>query len=238
MPTPQETTLMRSIGERYGEFIGKASEQLDMEPEHLFNLIYHESRGDSSAVGGDQDTGLTQLLPSTAQEIAGKLGYSEFKDVDELQQQLIDNPGLNILFGAKYYKDALGRAGGDPALAYSMYNAGHYYEGKHPDIYNKIKGGDLSGTDEISSHARDFMSSYAIMGYDPYAPKAPAGPAPVDWEAMDPRFKPVGHGDLGPTRRWHEANRGVHADPRSQRRSSLPITERTPERSQAVLDAR
>lgn len=188
MATRQQIEVMQRIKERFGDHINKVAGMTGLDKRVIYNLIYHESRGDSNAVGGAQDTGLTQLLPSTAVEIAGKIGYTSFDGEKDLKQQLIDNPGLNILFGAKYYSDQLKATGGNHALAYSRYNGGPSYRNKVDDdggewrtgVYDAIKSGDLSGTDEYSTHARDFIGSFSITGFDhvnnrpAQAPTAPA----------------------------------------------------------------
>ena len=196
MATAEQVKTMRMIKQQYGDKIAKASEYLGLPKVHIYNLIYTESKGNASALGDSGDFGLTQLLPATAEEIAKELGHP-YKDRADLMKQLGDRPGLNILFGAKYYKKALDLSDGDPVLAYSHYNAGHPYPTKsdfHRGVHDKISARDLTGDDQISKNAARFASNYGIMGYDPYGTGSSQRPAQANLEPL-------------------AANRDIHRDP-------------------------
>lgn len=204
MPTAQEVKTMARIKQRYGKYIAEASKLMGVPQEHLYNIIYTESGGKADAVGGAGDTGLTQMIPSTALMVAEQLGYKDFKDSADLQRQLVDNPGLNILFGAKHYKDALDMSPDDPVLAYSRYNAGRAYPDKsdfHNEVFEKISARDLTGDDQISQNAARFAANYGIIGYDPY------GGQSMTERPSQANLEPLA------------ANRDIHRDPYADTRS-------------------
>lgn len=85
-------------------------------PEYfLYGLIHSESYFDHLAVSRAGATGLTQLMDSTAADIAKKLKVSEY--------DLTDGP-TNIRFGSFYLKELLTRLDGSKINAVLSYNGG------------------------------------------------------------------------------------------------------------------
>jgi hypothetical protein len=80
----------------------------------LYALIREESYFDSRIVSRAGAVGLTQLMPSTAAEMARRLGIDEFDVLD---------PGTNLLFGGYYFSTLINRFP-TPVHAISAYNAG------------------------------------------------------------------------------------------------------------------
>lgn len=78
-------------------------------------VVWQESRGKPNAVSGKGATGLMQVMPATAKEIAKELGV---KDYD------LKDPETNMQFGQHYLNKMLKLFGGDEALALAAYNAG------------------------------------------------------------------------------------------------------------------
>lgn len=78
-------------------------------------VVWQESRGRPNAVSGKGATGLMQVMPATAKEIAKELGV---KDYD------LKDPETNMQFGQHYLNKMLKLFGGDEALALAAYNAG------------------------------------------------------------------------------------------------------------------
>lgn len=98
----------RDLTERYAA-------QAGIDPAWVYGLIRQESRfmlGARSSVGA---TGLMQVMPATAREIAAKIGMS----ADELHS--MDG---NIRMGTWYLGDAKRRLGNDEVMATAGYNAG------------------------------------------------------------------------------------------------------------------
>lgn len=83
--------------------------------EYAFALIRSESFFNANAVSSAGAIGLTQLLPSTASDIARVL---KKEDEDPLKAD------VNIEFGLKYLFDLIDRVDGVPLLAFLSYNTG------------------------------------------------------------------------------------------------------------------
>jgi len=81
-------------------------------------VVSVESDGDPAAISRAGATGLMQLMPGTARDVAGKLG------VPYIQDKLTRDPGYNVQLGTQYLGDMLHRFGGSYELALAAYNAG------------------------------------------------------------------------------------------------------------------
>jgi soluble lytic murein transglycosylase len=94
-----------------------AAERFDMDPALILGVIAVESKGDPEALGRAGERGLMQLMPATAIEQAGFLGFEHPDDVD------LFDPETNVTLGAAYLQLQLHRFG-RPDLALAAYNAG------------------------------------------------------------------------------------------------------------------
>ena len=81
-------------------------------------LSRQESAFNAAAVSSSGALGLMQLLPSTARDVAGKLG------VPFVQDKLTRDPTYNVQLGSQYLADMLQRFGGSYEIALAAYNAG------------------------------------------------------------------------------------------------------------------
>lgn len=102
---------------KYEQEIRLCAQEYALEPAYVAAVILAESSYNPEAVSSADARGLMQLLPSTAEWIAGKLGesYSE----DSLFQ-----PETNIRYGCWYLHFLLERYGGDKRCASAAYHAG------------------------------------------------------------------------------------------------------------------
>ena len=118
----------------YRELVEKYARETGIEPALLFGLIHTESAFDSNAVSRVGATGLTQLMPSTAEETADRIrrqggpnyrnGADETGDAPAEDSGLdLRNPAVNIHIGAVYLA-YLNEQMGDPLLAALAYNGG------------------------------------------------------------------------------------------------------------------
>lgn len=115
-----------------------------------------ESTWNPLAMGKAGDTGLLQLIGSTAKEVANKLGYSNFTP------DMLKNPMLNIEFSAYYLHECYERTakyiGNDLAnkdwLALASYN-----KGVIPAVKDYISG-KLGNSVYIEYVRRYFMETY------------------------------------------------------------------------------
>jgi soluble lytic murein transglycosylase len=81
-------------------------------------LTKQESSFNASAVSSSGALGLMQLLPSTAQDVAGRL------KIPFIQDKLTRDPAYNVQIGSQYLAEMLKRFGGSYELAAAAYNAG------------------------------------------------------------------------------------------------------------------
>jgi len=88
------------------------------EPAFIFSVTRQESNFDTEAVSSANARGLMQLLPSTAQLVARRIGVNYRVDM------LTADPQANIKLGAAYLEEMLGRFEGSLVMAAGAYNAG------------------------------------------------------------------------------------------------------------------
>jgi soluble lytic murein transglycosylase len=126
---------------RHDDIIRQQARQKDLDPALIAAVIYQESRfrpRESSA--GAQ--GLMQILPATADFIAGRTGGVKFTHSD------LATPQVNISYGAYYLKYLIDRYDGDILTALAAYNAG---EGRVDQWLKESgkSGGKIDDADEI-----------------------------------------------------------------------------------------
>jgi hypothetical protein len=88
--------------------VRRVAREVGVNENDFLALVYQESRFNPCAKSGAGATGLTQLMPGTADD----LGVNE-NNIEE-----------NLQGGAQYYKQQLQRYNGDVALALAAYNSG------------------------------------------------------------------------------------------------------------------
>jgi soluble lytic murein transglycosylase-like protein len=136
--------------------IEAAAQRHGVDPALLKALIRQESNFNPNAVSPAGASGLTQLMPATAQG----LGVTD-----------PTNPQQAIEGGAKYLRAQLDRFGNDPRLALAAYNAG-------PGAVARFGG--------VPPYAETQNYVQKVMGYaDQYRTAAPA-PAPAPLVATSP----------------------------------------------------
>ncbi len=101
---------------KYTEQIKAYAEQYDLSPELVAGVIYAESGYNSKAVSDKGAMGLMQLMPSTAQEIASKLG-------EKYSEDMLLDVDTNIRYGCYYLRYLYDRSGSD-IIVLASYNAG------------------------------------------------------------------------------------------------------------------
>jgi soluble lytic murein transglycosylase len=103
----------------YASLLESTAERTHTSPLLLAALIRQESFFDPRAGSSAGALGLTQVIPSTAQEIAADLGLeADFSDQD------LFRPAISILFGATYLSEQLEAFDGGLAPALAAYNGG------------------------------------------------------------------------------------------------------------------
>lgn len=107
--------------ESFRPLVFKVAAEYDLDPRLLAALITYESNWDPYAIGAARDTGLMQIIPSTAEWIAKKMDLREYDLLD---------PETNLTMGAWFLKTLI-KEYGDLETALIVYNAGHGVL-KHP----------------------------------------------------------------------------------------------------------
>ena len=88
------------------------------EPAFIFSVVRQESNFDTEAISSANARGLMQLLPSTAQSVAQRIG------INYRLEALTADPQTNIRLGSAYLDELLKRFDGSLVLAAAAYNAG------------------------------------------------------------------------------------------------------------------
>jgi len=145
----------------YLDLAGEATDQNGFSPLLLLSLVRQESFFDAGAVSAAGALGLTQVIPSTAQEIAGQLGETAFRSSDLLR------PRVSLRFGAHYLGSQLKGFGGDLAAALAAYNGGPGNAGRwlrqagdDPDLF--VETIDFS---ETRDYVELVLENYALYRY-------------------------------------------------------------------------
>ena len=99
---------------RFSKELTAASEDSGVDLALLLAVAKQESRFSPSVRSGAGASGLLQLMPATASELAG----------EALDHQALSDPGRNGALGAAYLKQLLSGAGGNLFQAIASYNAG------------------------------------------------------------------------------------------------------------------
>jgi soluble lytic murein transglycosylase len=102
----------------YLDAVLESTGRYNLDPLLLFSLIRLESLFDTFATAAAGERGLTQVIPSTAEYIAGELGYTNFQGPE------LFRPYVGVEFGAFYLSEQLGTFDGNASVALSGYNAG------------------------------------------------------------------------------------------------------------------
>lgn len=141
----------------YRDLILESATQHDLDPRLLLALIRQESRFNPTATSYASAHGLTQVIPSTAWYIAGKLSTVNFS-VESLYR-----PYRSIEYGAWYLADQMERFDGNPILALAAYNGGpgnsRRWQALSDDVDMLVASIHLGQTQEYVRHV---MEQYVI----------------------------------------------------------------------------
>jgi soluble lytic murein transglycosylase len=100
------------------EILHPTAQNLGLDKAWVYGLIRQESRFISDARSGAGASGLMQVMPSTGQYVARKIGLTDFV------HGMLSDLRTNILLGANYMSMVLAHADGSQPLATAAYNAG------------------------------------------------------------------------------------------------------------------
>jgi soluble lytic murein transglycosylase len=102
----------------FADLIRQEARKANVDPRLLAAMIRQESRFETSATSSAGAQGLMQVMPATAQGIAGRLGWRDF----EPQQAYW--PYVNVALGADYIGTWLAHFNGSVVTALAAYNGG------------------------------------------------------------------------------------------------------------------
>jgi soluble lytic murein transglycosylase len=102
----------------HGPVLSEQARSRKLDESLVFGLVRQESRFIADAKSSAGASGLMQLMPSTAQWMARKIGMKGF-NASRLEQ-----PEVNATLGAYYLRHVLDGFGGNQVLAAAAYNAG------------------------------------------------------------------------------------------------------------------
>lgn len=141
----------------YSEYVSKYSEEYGVEEELIYAIIKAESDFNPKAVSNKEAKGLMQLMDSTAEDVAQKVGII-------LTDENILEPDININLGTKYISNLLNKYE-CVEIALAAYNAGSGNVDKW--IKNGIIKSDGSDIENIpyketNTYVRKIMRDYQI----------------------------------------------------------------------------
>jgi soluble lytic murein transglycosylase len=102
-----------------------------------------ESAFNSAAMSPSGALGLMQLMPGTARDVAGRLGFPF------VQSKLTSDPAYNVALGSQYLAEMLQRFGGSYELALAAYNAGPNRVARWLQTIGDPRGGKIDMVDWI-----------------------------------------------------------------------------------------
>lgn len=102
----------------YADLVLPAAQEYGLDPLYVASLIRQESTYDATAVSSADARGLMQLIPSTAADVAGRLGLADYELRD------LFRPTVNVAMGSFYLASTRDFLDGDVVGALLGYNAG------------------------------------------------------------------------------------------------------------------
>lgn len=102
----------------YRDVLRPYARERELDEAWVYGLIRQESRFIQVARSNVGASGLMQIMPATAQWIAGRIGLKSFRAAQ------INDLNTNAQFGTYYLRYVLDGAGGDAVIATAAYNAG------------------------------------------------------------------------------------------------------------------
>ena len=115
---PPRALLKLSYPTKFGHLVSAQAESEGVDPLLFLALIRQESRFNPRAVSSAGATGLSQVMPSTGQEIAWRLGH------DWYSRELLLRPVTSVRYGMYYLARRLDDFDRDWIAALVAYNAG------------------------------------------------------------------------------------------------------------------
>lgn len=116
--TKTEVDFTQRFPSPHHDIMHPATRDLGLDKAWVYGLIRQESRFIQAARSNVGASGLMQLMPATAREVARKIGMTDFS------QSRINEVDTNIMLGTNYLSIVLQSLDGSQPLATAAYNAG------------------------------------------------------------------------------------------------------------------
>jgi soluble lytic murein transglycosylase len=102
----------------YSEALNEYAPQRGVDPRFVLSIMRQESRFRPEAKSNAAARGLLQFIPSTANQMAGELGLTDFRQDD------LYNPRMAVLFGSQYMGNLFRQFPNMPQAVAASYNGG------------------------------------------------------------------------------------------------------------------
>ncbi len=132
--------------------------------EFALSIARRESEFDPKVISPVGARGLMQLMPGTAQEVAGKLGLSYNRG------KLLSDPDYNARLGTAYLKQLSDDFAGNPILISIGYNAGPSRARRWPTMFGDPRGDDVDVIDWIEGIPFRETRNYVMRVTESFAP--------------------------------------------------------------------
>ena len=155
----QNIILKKIYPLKYQTEVEKYCEEYKLDKLLIYAIMKAESNFETNITSGSGACGLMQLMESTAEEMAEKVGYENYT------KELLYQPDVNIMLGTKYFSELLKQYDDNIYLALTAYNAGI------GNVAKWIEGGIIrqDGTDienipykETNNYVRKILRDYRI----------------------------------------------------------------------------
>ena len=114
----QDKIMKKIYPLEYTEYVEKYSSKNELDKMLVYAIIKAESNFEPNITSTSGAMGLMQLMDSTAEEMAEKLG------IEYTVKEILYQPETNIKIGTKYFAELLKSFEGNIELALAAYNAG------------------------------------------------------------------------------------------------------------------
>jgi soluble lytic murein transglycosylase len=144
----------------YVDEIRAGASEFSLDPAFVASVILAESSYNPEAVSSADARGLMQLLPSTAEWVAGKLD-------EPYDERNLFVPAVNIRYGSWYLKFLMDRYAGNMRNAVAAYHAG---QGRVDEwLRNPDYSADGMALEVIASNATNTYVNKVLANYEHYA---------------------------------------------------------------------
>jgi len=106
------------FGPYFADLLLPQAQAYQLDPLLLFAVVRQESLFGATASSTSNAYGLMQIIPSTGEEVAKKLGLTDFTNAD------LARPVINVKLGTAYLAEQRDALGGNPYVALAAYNGG------------------------------------------------------------------------------------------------------------------